>query len=160
MRVLTTFYNGLIQAGNKSQVVILAIALLALRIIWGFEFFQSGLGKWHDMPGVIKYFSSLNIPMASFNAYFVGTLELVGGLLLLVGLCSRLAALLLALTMMVAYATAHMNAVKALFSDPTLFVKQDPFWFLVTALFVFAFGPGIFSIDVLLKRYVFKGSKK
>lgn len=159
MRFLTTFYENLIKMGNKSQVAILAITLLALRIVWGFEFFQSGLAKWHDIPGVISYFQSLRIPFPAFNAYFVGTLELVGGLLLLIGLCSRFAGLLLAATMIVAYATAHSVAVKMIFTNPTVLVEQAPFWFLVTALFVFGFGPGAFSIDALLKKYVFKGKK-
>ncbi len=159
MRFLTTFYESLIKAGNKSQIAILAITLLALRVVWGFEFFQSGLGKWHDIPGVIQYFTSLHIPFPIFNAYFVSTLELVGGLLLLIGLCSRLAGLLLTINMAVAYLTAHNAALKTVLTDPKVFVEQDPFWFLVTALFVFGFGPGVFSIDALLKRYVFRGKK-
>ena len=61
MRFLTMFYDGLIKAGNKSQFAILAVTLLALRVVWGFEFFQSGLAKWHDMSGVISYFQSLPI---------------------------------------------------------------------------------------------------
>ena len=160
MRALTTFYDGLVSLGNRSQVIILAIVLLVLRLVWGFEFFRSGLGKWNDIPSVIHFFQTLAIPFPSFNAYFVGTLELVGGLLLFIGLCSRLVGLLLAVNMLVAYATAHTKAVRMIFSEPSLIVDQDPFWFLVTALFVFAFGPGLFSVDALLKRYVFKGKKQ
>ncbi len=157
MRFLTTFYESLIKAGNTSQAAILAVTLLALRVNWGFEFFKSGLTKWHDMSSVSNFFHSLHIPFPAFNAYFVGTLELLGGLLLLIGLCSRFAGLMLTVTMIVAYATAHASAVKMIFTDPTVFVDQGPFWFLVTALFVFGFGPGAFSVDALLKRYVFKG---
>ena len=91
MRFLTIFYEGLVKFGNRSQVAVLAITLLALRVVWGFQFFQSGLAKWHDINGVIHYFTSLSIPMPTFNAYFIATLELLGGLLLLIGLCSRLA---------------------------------------------------------------------
>jgi len=159
MRFLTIFYETLVKIGNRSQVPLLALVLFTLRIIWGFGFFQAGLGKWHDINGVDSFFSSINIPFATFNAYFVATLELVGGLLLLVGLCARLAGFLLAATMAVAYVTAHSTALKAFFSNPAGIVAESPFWFLVTALFVFAFGPKAFSIDALLKRYVFKSKK-
>jgi hypothetical protein len=41
-------------------------------------------------------------------------------------------------------------------SDPDKFVKADPFPFLLTALIVFVYGPGRFSVDALLNW----GSKK
>jgi len=40
------------------------------------------------------------------------------------------------------------------FSNSDKFVKADPFPYLLTALIVLAFGPGLFSIDALLKRWV------
>jgi uncharacterized membrane protein YphA (DoxX/SURF4 family) len=53
--------------------------------------------------------------------------------------------------MIVAYLTADFETVSGIFSDPDKFVKADPFPFLLTALIVFAFGPGRFSVDALLK---------
>jgi putative oxidoreductase len=52
--------------------------------------------------------------------------------------------------MTVAYVTADFEAVSSIFSDPDKFLKADPFPFLLTALIVFAFGPGRFSVDALL----------
>ena len=81
-----------------------------------------------------------------------GGTECFGGLLLIAGLGGRLAAIPLTITMTVAYLTAHRDAVHSL-DD---FVAQPPFPFLLTALVVFAFGPGMISIDGLLKRTVFR----
>jgi putative oxidoreductase len=39
-----------------------------------------------------------------------------------------------------------------IFSDPDKFVKADPFPFLFTALIILVFGPGLFSIDALMKQ--------
>ena len=49
-------------------------------------------------------------------------------------------------------AALDFEAVSNIFSDPDKFVKADPFPFLLTALIVLVFGPGLFSIDALLKQ--------
>jgi putative oxidoreductase len=90
------------------------------------------------------------------NAYFVSCLECFGGLLLIIGLASRPIALMVAISMCVAYWTADFEAVTSIFSDPDKFVKADPFPYLLTALIVLAFGPGLLSIDALLKRVIGK----
>src|SRR5262249_35284998 len=80
-----------------------------------------------------------------------GTTESVGGLLLLLGVASRVVTIPLIVTMLVAYATAHADVVHALWSNPNLFVKAPPFLYLLTALLVLCFGPGLLSIDGLVK---------
>jgi uncharacterized membrane protein YphA (DoxX/SURF4 family) len=65
-------------------------------------------------------------------------------------LASRPLALLIVISMIVAYITADFEAVSNIFSDPDKFVKADPFPFLLTALIVFAFGAGRFSVDAML----------
>jgi putative oxidoreductase len=59
--------------------------------------------------------------------------------------------------MIVAYLTTEHEALSKLFndSDPSKFIAADPFWFLLTAIVILALGPGWFSIDALLKRFVF-----
>lgn len=126
--------------------------LLALRIYFFWQLYLAGKGKLSNIGKVIDFFSSLGIPAPSVNAYFVGALECFGGLLLIVGLASRPVAFMIVISMCVAYLTADMEAAKSILSDPDKFVKADPFPFLVAALIVFAFGPGLFSIDALLKR--------
>jgi putative oxidoreductase len=86
------------------------------------------------------------------HAYFVGGLELVGGLLLVVGLGSHLVAVPLSIAMAVAYATADKEAVSALLGEPELFLSADPCNFLLTSLLVLIFGPGLFSLDALVRR--------
>ena len=125
--------------------------LLAIRVYWGWQFAQSGWGKFHRMPQVIEFFSGLGIPLPAFNAYFVSGLEFVGGILLILGLGSRLISLLLAGDMFVAYLTADRDALKQVFSDPGKFYAADPFTFLMAALIVLIFGPGLFAIDSYLE---------
>src|SRR5215831_12569071 len=84
--------------------------LLAVRLYWGWQFFQAGWGKLHRLPQVVEFFASLGIPMPALNAYFVSGLEVVGGILLAIGLASRPIALMLAFDMVVAYLTADREA--------------------------------------------------
>ena len=56
--------------------------------------------------------------------------------------------------MLVAYWTADRDALIAVFSDPGKFYNADPYTFLFAALLVLIFGPGIFSLDYLIGRYL------
>jgi putative oxidoreductase len=52
--------------------------------------------------------------------------------------------------MCVAYATSEKEAVRAIFTDPNKFLSAGPFQFLLAAVIVFAFGPGLLSLDTLV----------
>src|ERR1700758_1243615 len=125
--------------------------LLALRLYFFWQLFLTGKGKLSNIGKVSEFFASLGIPVPTLNAYFIGSLECFGSLLLIIGLASRPLSLLIVISMTVAYLTADFEAVSNIFSDPDKFVKADPFPFLLTALIVLVFGPGRFSVDALLK---------
>lgn len=126
--------------------------LFVLRAWWGWSFFVTGKGKLQNIEGIVQYFEELHIPFPAANAYFVGTLETVGGLLLLVGLLSRPVAALLSVNMVVAYLTADRDKVLHLFKDPDAFIGATPFHFLLVSLLVLAFGPGWISLDALIAK--------
>lgn len=143
------FYDGIIFTGTLLQHPL----LLAMRLFWGFAFFQAGWAKFYTIDSVAAYFSTLSIPLPYLNAYLVAATETLGGLLLIFGLGARLASIPLIITMTVALLTAHIPATTNIINDPNEFIAQKPFLFLLTALLVFAFGPGAFSIDALLKKF-------
>ena len=124
--------------------------LLAVRLYWGWQFFQTGLGKLTNIPKVIDFFTSLGIPFPTLNAYFVGSLECVGGALLFLGLGSRIITLPLTFNMLVAYITADREALFSFFSDPGKFYAADPYTFLFAALLILIFGPGKISLDTAI----------
>jgi peptide-methionine (S)-S-oxide reductase len=126
--------------------------LLVLRLFIGWQFFQTGKGKLEHLDRVTTFFASLHIPMPHLNAIFVGTLETVGGLLLILGLASRLIAVPLTINMIVAYLTADRDAIAHVFTNPDGFTQAEPFLFLLVSLIVLAFGPGFFSLDEVIAR--------
>ena len=126
--------------------------LLAVRLYWGWQFAQSGWGKLHSLDRVTGFFASLNIPFPHANAILVSNLEFFGGILLILGLASRLTGLALAGNMLVAYLTADRDALGSFLSDPGKFYAADPYTFLFASVLVLIFGAGFFSADAILER--------
>ena len=126
--------------------------LLVIRLYWGIQFMQTGWGKLSHLGRVSGYFASLGIPMPHLNAALAGSTEMVGGLLLALGLFSRVACLPLTFVLGIAYVTAEHEALASIFSDPDKFTGATPFLFLFAVLVVLAFGPGLFSLDALRAR--------
>jgi putative oxidoreductase len=127
--------------------------LLAVRLYWGWQFAQTGWGKMHNIAKITAFFTSLNIPFPGLNAHFIAGLEFFGGILLILGLGTRLVGFLLAANMLVAYWTADREALASIFSDPGKFYVADPYTFLFASLIVLIFGAGFLSVDhVLAKR--------
>ena len=86
--------------------------LLALRIALAFIFIYSGYGKLGPNHIVASgMFASLIGPESagSFWAYFVGAAEFFGGLMLLLGVFARYAAIWLSIIMIVGIFTAHLG---------------------------------------------------
>lgn len=133
--------------------------LLIIRLYWGYSFYLAGRGKLLNLERTTEFFSSINIPAPKLNAIIAGTTECFGGWLLLLGLASRLISLPLAFTMIVAYLTAHKEALTVIFSDPSEFLKQDPFLFLYASLLIMTCGPGRLSLDSLIRWKLFSEEK-
>lgn len=144
---------------NLSHAILAKVAaflpdplLLAIRLYWGWQFFQTGKGKLMNLDNTTSFFIDLGIPFPKLNALLAGSTECFGGLLLLAGFASRLTAVPLIFTMIVAYLTADRDKVTGIFADPDAFVTAAPFLFLFTAVIVFTFGPGRFSVDARIGR--------
>jgi putative oxidoreductase len=126
------------------------LAPLPIRLALGVTFVLSGWGKLHNLANVERYFASLGIPAASLQAPFVSSVELIGGVLVIAGLATRIASLLLAAVMSVALYTAiwpQADGVTGLLGS-------------LEAAYLGAFvhlaiaGPGPVSIDHLVERAV------
>ena len=127
--------------------------LLVVRLYWGWQFMQTGWGKFHNLARVAQFFTSLGIPFPHANAVLVASIEFFGGALLIIGLGSRIVGLVLSFNMLVAYITADREALSSIFSSPGKFYGADPYTFLFAALLVLIFGAGLFSLDRLLGRF-------
>lgn len=129
-------------------------APLLTRLVMGQAFYQTGSGKIANFANTVSFFTELGIPMPEANAFFVSRLEFWGGLLLVVGLATRLVALGLASTMVVALLTADresfLDALRGA-GDAGL-TDVVPFVYLLFLTWLVLAGPGAFSLDALVAR--------
>ncbi|WEX08481.1 DoxX family protein [Chelativorans sp. AA-79] len=88
---------------SDSAIVLIGRILLAVIFIF------SGFGKLADPAGTAGYFGSIGLPAASLLAWVVGIIELAGGLAILVGLKTRMAAYVLAAFTLASAFVAHFN---------------------------------------------------
>jgi putative oxidoreductase len=151
MQLIVKYYGKLIGFGFYFAPFV----LLAIRLTWGWELFESGMGHLNHLDKTTAFFESLHIPFPHANAVMCGTTELTGGILFMSGLASRLIAIPVFFNFCVAYATDAPDTVKHIFTDPDKFIDYAAFPFLITALIMIAFGPGILSLDEVLKRTLF-----
>lgn len=100
--------------------------LVVVRLALGIVFVIHGIGKFGIGPlsnggigGFAGFLGQIGIPAPGVFTWVVTLVELVGGLLILVGLLARIAGLLLTINMLVAVATFHLpNGFNAYASPP------------------------------------------
>jgi putative oxidoreductase len=161
MRLLDKL-NG--PVGKALRVAGLAsfLAPLLTRLTLGYEFFLTGRGKIEHLDNFASFLTSLGVPFPAANAAFVSRVEYYGAILLILGLATRFASLMLLSTMVVALLTAD----KASFLqswDPS--ADQGPldiasYVNLVFLTWLLFFGPGLLSLDALVKRWIGIGAPK
>jgi putative oxidoreductase len=119
------------------------LAPLAARITVGVVFAQTGWLKLHALPRMIENFREWGIPHPDILAPFVSGMEFVGGLMLLIGLLTRFAAVPLMIVMVVAIVSAKLGDIDSLV---TLLGFEEVSYFVMFAWLAIA-GPGPVSID-------------
>ena len=125
---------------------------LLLRLIIGWVFFYHGTQKlfgWFDGPGIenaTEFFRTLEIPMPELAVYVAAWIEFVCGSLLVIGLFTRPASLLLTIVMAVAIYSVHL---KNGFSMSNNGYEYQAVLGVATIAFMFA-GPGRLSFDRLI----------
>jgi putative oxidoreductase len=122
---------------------------LLVRLTVGLLFVSTGWTAVRSLDEVTAFFVVLHIPAAGFFAVLVSFTELVCGLLLVLGLGARLAAVPLIVTMTVAILTAKIGKIHGV---PDL-LRQIEFLYIVMLVAIVIAGPGAVSIDRYLVRH-------
>jgi putative oxidoreductase len=121
---------------------------LLARVAIGVVFIGTGWGKLHNLDKITSFFTELGIPAPGLNAVVASSAELVCGILLLVGLFTRLAAVPLVVVMIVAIVTAKRGDINGL-SDLLGFVET---LYIVLFAWLATAGAGPISLDRVLLR--------
>ena len=123
-----------------------SISLLFARLTLAYGFFGPAMNKWSDISSVANWFGTLGIPMPTLSAYLAAGTELLGVVLLTLGLFTRLISLPLIVVMIVAITTVHLAHG---FSAGENGFEIPLYYMLFLAIFA-SFGAGKFSLDHLL----------
>jgi len=117
------------------------IALLVVRLVLAAVFIAHGISKWGNMTGTVAFFAMLGLP--ALLAYAVATIELAGGIAMLLGVYTHWAGKLLALVMVGAIVTAK-------FPHGGLAASELELGLLGNAVAIAMLGSGKYTIRMLL----------
>lgn len=124
------------------------VPALLVRLFVGYFFFETGLAKIGDLATMTQRFTEWGIPAPAFNAALSAYTEVIGGLLVMLGLATRLVSIPMVINMIVAVLSVKLADVHSL-SD---FVELDePLYGLAFFWLIFV-GPGVVSLDALIDR--------
>jgi putative oxidoreductase len=129
-------------------------SILLIRIAAGLIFFTQGILKYIDPNMGVVRFTRIGFPHPYFTAHFVGTFEVLCGLLLLLGLWTRLVSIPLLIVITTAIATTKV---------PELFRAHQGLWYMVSdartdfamcccLVFLISLGGGNWSLDATLAK--------
>jgi putative oxidoreductase len=137
---------SLFNAPSRRQI---DTALAVLRIALGVTFIMHGGQKLfvYGFDGVTGAFSQMGIPAPGFFGPFVGFVEFFGGIAIVLGLLTRLAALGVGSTMVVAILTVHL---KQGFFNPG--GVELPLALLASAIALVIAGAGAYSADAAIAK--------
>jgi putative oxidoreductase len=136
---------------NMNSHKLLAVGPLPIRILAGITFIAHGLPKFEDIAGTQGFFGSIGLPPELVLP--IGLLEVIGGIALIIGVLTRIAAALLIIDMIGAIILVKISKG---------FVGGYEFELLLIgiSLSLLLTGPGRISIEWdVLKREIFPNGK-
>jgi len=124
-------------------------SILLIRLAVGLIFLTPGILKYTDPNMGVGRFTRIGFPHPYFTTHFVGTFEILCGVLVLLGLWTRASAVPLLIVICTAIATTKV---------PELFRAGQGFWYMVSdartdfamfcsLLFLISVGGGAWSLD-------------
>lgn len=144
---------SLLFSSNQDSNLLFQLAWTALRVIAGGMMIHNGVGKLDDVQGFASYVVSqtMGLPFPTFLTYCAAYTEIIGAILLILGLLTRPAAVGLLFTMVMAvyFHICEDGFVIASFETAALYAGMY--------LFCVFNGGGVFSLDNLIAKQL-KGS--
>ena len=139
---------SLFQTPSRRQI---DAALAVLRVVLGVTFILHGGQKLfvYGLDGVAGSFGQMGIPAAGFFGPLVTFVELFGGIALVLGALTRVAALGLGITMVVAILTAHLK--QGFFNPGGI---EFPLALLASSVALVLTGAGAYSVDTAIAKRI------
>jgi putative oxidoreductase len=139
---LKDFYLELSVLFNYFQ----SFSLLFIRVALAYGFYEPALTKWNNFDTTTEWFSSLGIPFASLATLLTASIEIMGVILLVLGLFTRLITMPLMIIMFVATITIHLSNGFSVANNGF----EIPLYYFLFLSILASHGAGKFSLDFLI----------
>ena len=123
-----------------------SLSLLLARLAVAYGFLEPALMKWKDIDGIATWFGTMGIPFPTLNAYMSATTEILGVVLLTLGLFTRLISIPLIVVMIVAIVTVHLA--HGFTAGDNGF--EIPLYYMLFLFIFTSHGAGNYSLDHLI----------
>ena len=123
-----------------------SLSLLLARFAVAYGFYEPAMMKWSDIGAVAEWFGSMGMPLPLLNAYMAATTEIVGVVLLTLGLMTRAISIPLIVVMIVAIVTVHLPHGFSAGNNG----YEIPLYYMLFLLIFLSHGAGKFSLDRVL----------
>lgn len=145
---MINLYKRFISIVNKAQ----DLALLFLRLILAYGFWEPAKTKWADINSVAEWFGSIGIVAPKLSAYMAASTEMAGVFLLALGLGTRIISIPLIITMLIAIKTVHWeNGFSSADNG-----YEIPLYYMLMLIITLTFGAGKISVDHFIKKHINK----
>jgi putative oxidoreductase len=139
---LKDFYLELSILLNYTQ----SFSLLFARLALAYGFYEPALTKWRNFDTTVDWFSSLGIPFAPFMTLLTASVEIIGVLLLVLGLFTRIITIPLMMIMVIAVLTVHLSNGFSVANNGF----EIPLYYSLFLSILASHGAGEFSFDRLI----------
>jgi putative oxidoreductase len=146
MKMLVLLVKILIKWPETIASYFLWAGSLVARIIVGYVFMFTGLAKLNNLPAMIERFTNWGIPFPSIMTPVASGIEFFGGILLMLGLMTRISGGALAVVMGVAIISAKFSQIDSL---ETLLGFEEAIYFAIFTWLAIC-GAGKVSVDYLI----------
>ena len=124
-----------------------------MRLYFGYFWAETGWGKIHNLEAFSQKFVGWGVPYPHLSAALSGYTEWIGGILLMLGLFTRLVSIPLMFNMFVAIVKVKIKEVTGI-DD---FVEMDEALYMFILFWLMMAGPGRISVDYLIGRVLGMG---
>lgn len=139
-------FQNIIQTDNSRTTII-------IRLIVGIVFLSEGIQKFlFPLIRGAGRFEKIGLPYPDFFGSFVGTFEIICGILILIGLLTRLASIPTLIIMIVAIATTKMETLAVDGFWQMMHGSRTDWAMLLSSLFLIIKGGGKWSIDSMIMK--------
>jgi len=131
------------QTNSHLAVVFLRLGIAIIFVLHGYHNLYAPGGH----AATVNFFTELGIPLPEISAYISSGAEFFGGLMIGLGLLTRIASVVLAVNMLVAILVAHLAR-----HEP-FYEWKDAAQMLILCIAALFSGSGSWSLESLVKRH-------